>query len=107
MTNAELRREYNRYNRKYFRGRLPKLMVHFTKMPKYYLGLSTYVGRPSGGSWAEIEISKVLKCWPKLTRCVLLHEMVHVSLPQQVIHGSKFEKGMRKLAKAGAFTGLW
>jgi hypothetical protein len=72
-------------------------------MPRDFLGWS----QNEGGEWTFIEISKRIKIWPHLTRSVLLHEMVHVSLPLKILHGARFEKEMFRLAKAGAFKGLW
>lgn len=103
MTNVQLKRWYRRYNRLYFGGKLPRLTVRFEKMHLDFLGLSTSIG----GKWVLIELSKEIKKWPRLARQILLHEMVHVSLPQTVMHGPRFEKQMLRLAKASAFKGLW
>src|SRR5450631_196954 len=103
MTNRSLKRWYGHYNRKYFQGRLPDIAVRFAKISRVLLGVSTRIG----DEWVVVEISKELKGWNRLTRCILLHEMAHVSLPIKIMHGPKFEKEMRRIAKAGAFRGIW
>ena len=57
--------------------------------------------------WGEIRINKDLKKWSKIAEHTLIHEMVHLSLPPKVFHGPRFEKEMLRLAKAGAFKGVW
>lgn len=42
-------------------------------------------------------------CWVKLT---LLHEMNHVDT-EDLSHGRRFQKGMLRLARTGAFNSLW
>jgi hypothetical protein len=102
MTNKQLRGWYTKYNKLYFGGQLPKIYVRFAKMPKDTFGFSTYIG-----DWVGIELNRTYKHWLKFSRCVLLHEMVHISLPKKIMHGPRFEKGMQRLAKLGAFMGIW
>jgi predicted metal-dependent hydrolase len=103
VTNKQLRQWFRRYNRKYFGGKLPEVSIRFEKMNRLYLGWSIRMG----SEWTGIEIAKTMQGWPKLVRCILLHEMVHVSLPTKLLHGPRFEKEMLRLAKAGAFRGIW
>lgn len=100
---------YTVFNIKYFRNRLPEALVVFKKMPKTqadYLGYSLLFAKDSGET-PEIHISDSLKRWPTVVVSTLLHEMVHVSLPRNSFHGPRFEKEMLRLAKAGAFRGVW
>jgi Zn-dependent peptidase ImmA (M78 family) len=55
----------------------------------------------------EIAINTWLRDWPTLWRWTLLHEMVHLFLPDHADHGEKFQKEMLRLARAGAFRNLW
>jgi hypothetical protein len=98
LTNADLRWWYREYNRKYFGNKLPKAHVKFSGIEG--LGV-THV------EWKEIFISKQLKRWRAIALMTLLHEMVHLSLPPRFNHGPRFNKEMLRLAKAGAFRGIW
>lgn len=55
----------------------------------------------------EIFISRELRMWDVVSQGVLLHEMAHLNLGWGVNHGRKFQKEMLRLAKAGAFKGVW
>ncbi|VVB52861.1 Uncharacterised protein [uncultured archaeon] len=99
-------RLYRRYNRLYFRGKLPNIPVLFRKglVEKYNaIGITQYEGKVP----KRILIENTLRTWRGGFRMTLLHEMVHVSLPYKVDHGPRFEKGMLRLAKMRAFKGLW
>lgn len=98
MTNADLAAWYRQYNKKYFGGSLPKASVRFADMT--WLGVS-HLGDDS------IEICKATRKWPRVVRGTLLHEMAHMNLPSNIMHGPKFEREMLRLAKAGAFKGVW
>ena len=99
MTNLELRSWYRYYNRLYFDGELPRCVVQFKKMR----------GDLGHTFWGDdrIYINEELKAWDRIARTTLLHEMVHVYLPKEVNHGHRFQREMLRLAKAGAFKGLW
>lgn len=103
-TSKQLEWWYRYYNRKYFKATLPKIHVRFEKLESSVFGLTTFVGNPPV---IVLSIDNSLKGFTNLSRQVLLHEMVHVSLPTSVMHGPKFEAGMRRLARLKAFTGLW
>ncbi len=105
MNNVELAGLYRRYNKKYFRNRLPAIRVRFASILKPYgqLGVTHYEERKV----CYIYIDKLLRRWNSTARLTLLHEMVHVSLPFRIEHGPVFERGMRRLARLKAFTGLW
>lgn len=99
MTNRDLQRWYRRYNKEYFGGKLPPARVRFAKI--------AWMGEAYLGS-GEIYINVLLKKWERGgARFTLLHEMAHLSLPASVDHGPRFQKEMLRLAKAGAFNGVW
>lgn len=105
MTSEDLRRCYLRYNARYFGGKLDKnLEVIFTRLPIDTYGSSEHFE----GEWQKIHINRVFGDHDKFIKMVLLHEMVHVSfIPPNFNHGPRFEAEMLRLAKAGAFRGLW
>jgi hypothetical protein len=95
-----LQRTYQQYNRKYFGNKLPKVSevdLHWGSI------------REMGYEWGgEIVINRRYRYRDAVWKLTLLHEMVHLSLPAvQDEHGKEFQKGMLRLAKAGAFEGLW
>lgn len=55
----------------------------------------------------EIVINSRFKRWDSIWRWGLLHEMQHLSCPDNVVHGKKFQDGMLKLAQSGAFKDIW
>lgn len=105
MNNVELARLYRRYNKKYFGNKLPAIRVVFASILRPYgqLGVTHYEERKP----VYIHIDKLLRKWNCTAKLTLLHEMNHVSLPFRVEHGPVFERGMRRLARLKAFTGLW
>jgi predicted metal-dependent hydrolase len=102
-TNKQLKRLYKFYNRRWFKNKLPDVVVRFGNPGSGALGVTTFIG----GEPAYITISKAVKNGQYLYRMVLLHECVHVSLPISVTHGPKFQSRMRTLAKRRAFDGIW
>lgn len=106
---------YARYNRLYFGGRLPRdlsvLVVRIGRgewrLPRHRLAeLRFRLGRPA----AILLNSYPLELEGTRTRLALLHEMVHLDLWQRFRyegHGPKFQRGMLRLARAGAFRHLW
>jgi hypothetical protein len=55
----------------------------------------------------DVTISEELRTIQNTTIMTLLHEMLHVEQPRPQGHGWRFDRRMLKLAKAGAFNGLW
>jgi hypothetical protein len=55
----------------------------------------------------EICITEKLRTFQAMTMMTVLHEMQHVQKPTFKGHGWQFDKRMLRLAKAGAFDGLW
>ena len=124
--NPLLKRWFNEYNRRFFKHRLPDTLVCWTDMKPVENGI-TPLGRclrPAivrykvigGKKWVRFKsdrpmifISDVLwkRNWLSLARETLLHEMCHLALPARLSHGLRFQKEMLRIAKAGAFKGLW
>ena len=105
-----LQRAYKRFNKKYFRNRLPcdcKVVLD-----KHLVRRENAVGMyhpidikpfPNG------IISIATRCTtPRSRLFTLLHEMVHVKLRDAHWgHGPKFQTEMLRLARMGAFKHLW
>ena len=105
QTNRDLWRYYDVANRKYFKNKLDKnLPIRFAKLPRKVLGRTQVCNH---GIAQCIEISDDLRKFTAHTITTLLHEMCHVENPQWKGHGWKFDRRMLRLAKDGAFYGLW
>lgn len=95
-----LEKTYRLYNRKYFGNRLPKtpdVDLRWADIPE--------MGYEQGG---EIVLNKRYRHRASVWKFTLLHEMVHLSQPKvKHDHGKEFQKEMLRLARAGAFKGLW
>ena len=97
QTNATLRRAFNEYNRDFFGGKLTIKTIRFGNMP-------------DAAGWydpdkQEIVINRCLKTWPRFTRLVVLHEMVHRKHHMTRVpmgHGKRFLKDMKWLIAHGA-----
>lgn len=97
-----LRSLFNRYNRKYFSGKLQVSDVRFGRVQG-----STHADTTFLESAAPIvTLGKHLKDTTRFLHMVLLHEMTHVDLGPAAGHGPKFVKRMRKLVRQGAFDDL-
>ena len=103
QTNAHLRSYYCWANAEYFRNALPKdIPMRFAKM------------RAVGKTWVdgngvviEIWVTEKLRRFQAMTMMTVLHEMQHVEKPLFKGHGWQFDRRMLRLAKQGAFDGLW
>lgn len=113
MTNLEIQKLFRRYNNIYFGGKLPKHRVYFSYAPIKRRSLGLWFGMQK---W--IEIYTGIRDYPSIVKSTLLHEMCHIKLAmngkdktwQEINandHGPEFEKEMLRLAKKGAFKGLW
>ena len=91
------------YNRKYFEGKLRLQDLGLKRMTLLDAGYTQF---HEGGVPPAIYINKALTKWRRCVRIVLLHEMVHVSLPQHVEHGPRFKRRIRQLVKQGAYDDL-
>lgn len=101
LTNKKLKYWYRRYNKKFWKNRLPEIPVRFANIKD--LGQTHFEGHEP----VYIQIKREMKFSRALSLMTLLHEQVHVFLPDRIIHGPKFEAQMLRLARAGAFKGLW
>jgi predicted metal-dependent hydrolase len=99
VSQALLEATYKKYNKKYFGNSLPKdidlRFGHTQGDLGYQLG-------------EEIVLNKS-KAYRRdsIWKGTLLHELVHLKVAESNDHGPKFQKEMLRLAKAGAFKGIW
>jgi hypothetical protein len=104
-TNADLRYMYLKINKSFFGNRLPKDMsVSFEKI-KGDLGRTRIDGRTFRPLY--IEITDRIRFSAALCYQTLLHEMVHVSVPEHRGHRGWFDKEMLKLVNKGVMNGMW
>ena len=122
-SNKRLLSWFRSFNRRYFKGRLVEPVIYFDNIGNYegnpVCGQLTSPGyrvyRVVGKKWKCIEGRPEIRISTKLqppwlwfqAKLTLLHEMAHLALPNKIEHGSVFQKEMVRLAKAGAFEGLW
>lgn len=100
VSQRTLRRWYNLYNRKYFGNRLPKdIKIGFKNFRAKLIGECT--------SGESIYINTRVRWSKTICKATLLHEMVHLELPDHMGHGVTFQKRMLQLARAGAMKKLW
>jgi hypothetical protein len=93
---------YRQYNRLYFGGKLPDINVRYGK-PAHKAGGETDFW---GGDPVLVTINKRYRGYGRITRIILLHEMVHVSLPVDALHGPRHQKGLMRLVRLGAYADL-
>mgnify|MGYP001562620391 FL=1 len=117
--------QFKYFNRKFFDKRLPDSSVCWGVMKPNKDG-NTPVGRllrkkyiryrVTGNKWIMFKTDRpvilistlFLKYhWHGFTQQTLLHEMAHLAIPMRFYHGPRFQKEMLRLAKIGAFKGLW
>ena len=95
-----LQRAYARYNRLYFRNRLPrKFSVKFER------GI-TEMGyfRHRGPKPVCIRLNEKLRGWNSAWELTLLHEMCHLATASETTdHGPRWRRERRRLYKLGAF----
>jgi hypothetical protein len=103
QTNNDLKRYYRVANWFYFKNKLPNtLPIRFAKSRRLGRTVVLNCKHP-----VLIEVSDRLRFSSNLTIMTVLHEMVHVENPKPIGHGAWFNRRMEKLARAGAFDGLW
>ena len=115
---SPLKRLYARYNRRYFGNKLPHDMkvigFYGTQMPIMragcYIDGDHHITQKIGRKVVKrikgpIIMVRVGGRYDFDIALVLLHEMAHVS--SSFKHGKRFQKEMLRLAKAGAFKGIW
>jgi len=122
--NQALKRKFNEYNRKYFDGILPKDTVvdwhyelnHDASGACHIHGMMKCSQIPK--SYGKCEGKHLIlintRLWDDVEQSymTLLHEMVHLQIglwvtPPKKSHGPEFQRGMMRLAKAGALARLW
>lgn len=115
---AYLSKLYNHYNREFFGGKLPEgVRLYFapkldkvnTKDGKHRSTCAItyfYQNHPP-----KIVIRKTATSNMRHIASDLLHEMCHISVPtadcEEKNTNGKFQKEMKRLAKAGAFYNIW
>jgi hypothetical protein len=94
---------YKHYNRKYFKNKLPTVWLHYGGKP----GRSAHAETTwySDGAM-EIMINREFQRCGRLIRIFLLHEMAHVSLPNNAFHGPRYKARIKKLIRQGAYDNL-
>jgi SprT-like family protein len=96
---ADLLKLYEDYNCKYFGGQLPPIQIQVT-----------HTDRREDTSWSgEYDLaSGIIRLVSPAEvddlglRTTLLHEMVHVAVPEDDGHGPRFRAELQRLAEAGA-----
>ena len=99
---AAVEQAYKSFNRRFFDNKLPKdtelKIVYIPGLLGYQLG-------------EQIVLNKKYRT-DSVWKATLLHEMAHLKLEddpshEKSFHGKKFQKEMLRLAKCGAFKGIW
>lgn len=110
--NVDLMELFDLYNARYFGGELERPCdLRFRKMP--LLGRTVRVRahkRRSKDDKFAIRISTSIRFSRSLWASTLLHEMVHYKQKNKYacgVYGRMHNREMLRLAKAGAFNGLW
>jgi hypothetical protein len=86
---------YQHYNRQYFDGRLPAIRIRVRPPEKNRLSVDAEYEVASGTIFFSSGATD-----EDLVRTVLLHEMVHVAVPEDG-HGTGFRTELRRLAEMG------
>ena len=106
---GELRDWFDTYNVLYFYDRLPhNAILYFVEM-KNSADCETHKTEIDGQTWIEIRINKGLQYFPNEARVAVLHEMNHAwgdLTDHRINHGPRFDKGIARLWRMGAYKGL-
>lgn len=104
LSDKQLLRWYREYNRKWFSAALPEdIDILFAPVDDCTVAklndcdVQNYV----------LQINPRYLVDTCMVRMTLLHEMAHIKLWPYKAHGVRFQQEMLRLAKAGAFKGLW
>ncbi len=111
--NAYLKRLYNMFNKKYFYGDLPDIVVGYATT-KQFKSNRVKRGTCAFTSYDDEKHTKavaiVIHTHPGKSmahiKSDLIHEIAHVAHPR-ADHGKAFQDEMKRLAQAGAFEGIW
>jgi hypothetical protein len=101
-TRSVLEKAYRRYNRKFFRNRLPNPPAVVLR----WAPLKGISGRWLPGEIPTIEINKRFKSWEIFWTQILVHEMIHISLPNGAAHGLRFHDEMFRIMADGLMDAL-
>lgn len=120
LTDRSLLVYFNKYNRKYFRGKLKLAFIRFVpdhhKIMHGYMGLTIPFDEVDGNgniikrnAAAKILINARYIHDPRVALPTLLHEMNHMAHPRvrNCKKSPTFERGMLDLARRGALKKLW
>jgi len=110
LTIAMIRRQYDQYNRSFFRNSLPKAVTFLVVKRRDCLAeTSEFVdAKTKAHLHFQIEFSREL--WNLQSRrvayTILLHEMVHLAAGLHNNHNKVFEANRKRLIDAGAYDCL-
>lgn len=102
LSDAELRRWYRQYNRRWFADELPD------DIDVLYAPVDGLCGEVSEGEAGDliVRINPAYALDTRIARITLLHEMAHIKLWPKRNHGTVFQRELQRLAIAGAYKGL-
>jgi predicted SprT family Zn-dependent metalloprotease len=103
---AALQELYDDFNLEFFRGRLPTVLVGYSKHCKQKGAFGLTLFRDGMKHASHIVINPDLEDWGQVAQQTVLHEMCHVRLTRSHNHGPRFQKELKRLIKAGAFDSL-
>ena len=113
QNNSYLKRLYNQYNKKYFDGRLPNILVGYVttrqlKQARVKKGTCAFTSFDPKFTTIPVAIGIHFNRSKSMTyiKADMLHEMAHVANPR-ANHGPVFQKEMKRIAQAGAFIDVW
>lgn len=96
-----LKRAYRSYNRRFFGNTLPNppdVKISWADLGNQLMGYQLE---------DEIVLSRKYHRHDSLWRSTLLHEMCHIATPdEQLEHGPRWRKELKRLIRAGAFDDL-
>lgn len=97
------------FDKKYFRGRLPAVPVFWSRHLLDQEGLMGWTIPAGRGQFVILLNKRMLdNGFENTSISTLLHEICHVAVyPKGMEHGPAFNACMLRLAKSGAFTGVW
>lgn len=103
MARTRLKSAFLLYNRRWFSSSLD---------PDTLVSWSSSLGKGVAGEYdpsdGSIRLAASLRPFDSVWRLTLLHEMAHLaSEPEPAEHGPRWNRIMKRLAKAGAFNTLW
>lgn len=101
LSHTQLRRWYRQFNARWFEGRLPEDMDVFYAPDDENHGFCE--AHPNGVKIIRIDTKLA---GTRHAQIDLIHEMNHHDTGA-FNHGARFEAGMQRLARIGAFKGIW